>query len=215
MRHANRYRGKISPEIQQEFERYAASVLFNARLSGFLHIQDVGPARRQLIALSELLQEHPGQARKIKALVFARIDDRAWAYWDKTRLIFGTATYELARFESDIERGWIHASLETDPAAYIVAHEFGHVLAEGSQAQRLFRAYLQQWAGAMGDKALDAAVEAGAISLLGGTNLADALAEGFATMMSDRTMRLRSNEWRTNCSSDKEVDDVEEISDQG
>jgi len=171
------------PDTVKELEDYARSILPGVRITGFSYIRDEGQARRRLTTLERLLCKYPDQRDKIKALVYSvSMGENDISQWDRTRLILSaTTSYTRAEFRSAVMSGRYHTSFDTDPDAYLIAHEFGHILAERTTAVREFRRCVEVSSGLIGMRALAHAVATGQISRYG-KKWSEAIAEGFATM---------------------------------
>jgi len=180
-----------------DLEEYASRILPYTRLGGFAQINDVVHARHCLQILGDLLDKYPHQRRKIQALVFSSsMPNGDVAHWDKIKLVINTRErYDIAYFKEDIFRGVHHAVESTDPAVYVITHEFGHILEERSLAARTFKERVERLMGAKGDNARSAVVDMGWLSEYGRYSWAEAIAEGFATMELSPVIASQVERW--------------------
>jgi len=177
----NRKPPRLPPEQMEDLKRLAQAVLPDARLSGLVNIRDADQARRQLESLELLLEAFPEQRSTIRVLAFQRLP-YDWGQWSRGKMILATDTYTRAEFIKDILNKSHRAATNTDPAAYVVAHEFAHTMINGA-ARKEVDHLLEDVTGKRGLEALSAAAGMGWISLYGESSLDEAMAECFARMV--------------------------------
>jgi hypothetical protein len=170
-----------------------AGMLPRARISGLENVIDRVQAEHRLEILSDLLDRYPDQLRKIKAIVFVRqmLDPDDLAYWDKTKLILSASPYTASDWAELRDAGFFHAGRDVDRGTYLIAHEFGHVLAENRRIVSPARRIVEDAVGIAGPRTLNVAGELGLISKYAARQYAEAVAEAFATMTLSPDMASR------------------------
>ena len=164
--------GVIPPELSEALMRRAEGILPDSQLWGFSQVHDAGQVSSQLDTLEALLNKYPDQRGKIKALGYADLERSGdVAVWTDGTLIFN--------------RGFINEMSGkppdgVDPMVYLVNHEFGHIMAEGTGVRGQYREYLQSQAGDRTRRALVKMNLKGEISEYALQSWSEALAEGFA-----------------------------------
>jgi len=168
----------VTVEQQQELLRQAQVILPQTRLTGFSQIRDYDQACQQLNALQALLEKYPDQTGKIRVLAYANLESTdSVAIWENGKLSLDRGTISV--IAGVPPKG-------VDPITYLMTQEFGHIMADGTQAVSEYQAFLRSIVTPAKpfyeDTTLQQVVRMRLISDYAGEDWHEALAEGFATM---------------------------------
>jgi hypothetical protein len=117
---------KTAPRREDLADR-VAKMFPDAKLTGFDTIADHALAAAQITRLEELARKYPVALEEV-----AFADPPAgknWIAWvEDMKLSINRGGFGQTQMDRGAATGWFHAAAGTDPARYIMTHEWGHVM---------------------------------------------------------------------------------------